>query len=57
MWTCAPRAEAERGSVVVKGCKSYKGTVCCKIFSVKLNQYTFKNTLGEGLLLGMELLC
>ena len=52
---CLPRLQNGGGSVGIWGCINYKGTGCCTIYTGRINQFVYKNTLENELLPSAEL--
>ena len=51
-----PRVQGGGGSVGIWGCISFKGTGCCKVYSGRMNQFMYKETLENELLPSVELM-
>lgn len=53
---CIPRLQNGGGSAGIWGCISYKGTGICNIYTGRINQFVYINTLENNLLPSVELL-
>jgi hypothetical protein len=53
---CTPRLQNGGGSAGIWGCISYKGTGICNIYTGRINQFVYINTLENNLLPSVELL-
>jgi transposase len=53
---CSPRQQGGGGSAGIWGCISHKGTGVCEVYTGRINQYTYKDTLENALLPSVELM-
>ena len=53
---CQPRTQGGGGSAGVWGCISHKGTGVCQVYTGRINQFSYKETLENALLPSIELM-
>ena len=52
---CTPRVQGGGGSAGIWGCISHKGTGCSSIYTGRINQFNYKDTLENSLIPSVDL--
>lgn len=52
---CVPRVQKGGGSVGIWGCMSYEGVGCCSLYSERINQFIYMETLEDHLIPSVQL--
>ena len=53
---CQPRVQGGGGSIGIWGCISHKGTGVCQVYTGRINQHSYKETLENALLPSKEIM-